>query len=375
MAGDEFFDSPEEQSIIKSTIVTNYFDAWTRVMLPQAARTGEPLAYVDLFAGPGRYEDGSPSTPLWVLEYAIKDPQLCARLVTLFNDKSPEYATRLKAEVDALPGVAELRHSPRVTNSEVGRELVGLLRSTKIIPTLFFIDPFGYKGLSLDLIGTAIKSWGCDCIFFLNYNRINPGITNPYVAELMNDLFGIERAERLRQHVMGLSPDERQALIIGELTDALKEVGGTFVLPFEFESQHGERTSHYVIFVSKAFLGYHIMKDVMFSLSSETTDVRQFKYVPVQSTQMALFPNFGKSHSIPLLKAVLLRSFADRTLTVWEIYAQITVDTPYTLKNVQTALTELEAEGKVWIDPPAAKRPMRKGERTLARDKVVTFPT
>jgi hypothetical protein len=88
---------------------------------------------------------------------------------------------------------------------------------------------------------------------------------------------------------------------------------------------------------------------------------------------MDLFPDFGKSHSIPLLKEVLVRSFADSTSTVWEIYAQITVDTPYTLKNVQTALTELETEGKVWIDPPAAKRLMRKGERTLARDKVVTF--
>jgi three-Cys-motif partner protein len=374
MRGDNFFESPEEQSIIKSTLVTNYFDTWSKVMLPQVARRNELLAYVDLFAGPGRYDDGSPSTPLWVLDYATKNAKLCRRLVTMFNDKNANHARQLQTEIDALPGVENLVHKPQVTTTEVGQELVDLLRANELVPTLFFIDPFGYKGLSLDLIGTAIKSWGCDCIFFFNYNRINPGITNLYVEELMNDLFGAERAERLRQQVTGRNPDARQSLIIDELAKALKDVGGRFVLPFEFQSQHGERTSHYIVFVSKAFLGYHLMKEVMFPLSSAKTDVRQFRYVPIQSTQMDLFPDFGISHSIPLLKDVLLSAAAGWVVTVWDVYENLTVDTPYTLKNVQTALSALEVEGRIAIDPPAERRPKRRGEVTLGRDKVVSFP-
>jgi hypothetical protein len=104
MTADEFFEAPEQHSIIKSTIVTHYFDAWTRIMLPRLTRPGEALAYVDLFAGPGRYADGSPSIPLWVLDYATNDPKLCERLVTAFNDKDAAIAKRLQAEIDAFPG-------------------------------------------------------------------------------------------------------------------------------------------------------------------------------------------------------------------------------------------------------------------------------
>src|SRR5829696_6975717 len=95
VTAEEFFDEPEERSVIKSTIVARYFDEWTRVMLPQVERRGTPLAYVDLFSGPGRYDDGTPSTPLWVLGYATNDPRLCERLITVFNDKDPDHARRL----------------------------------------------------------------------------------------------------------------------------------------------------------------------------------------------------------------------------------------------------------------------------------------
>src|SRR5207248_10024637 len=41
--------------------------------------------------------------------------------------------------------------------------------------TFLFVDPFGYKGLSLQLVNSVIKDWGCDCVFFFNYNRISMG--------------------------------------------------------------------------------------------------------------------------------------------------------------------------------------------------------
>ncbi len=374
MAGDEFFEAPDPQNIIKTKLVVKYFGAWATNMLRKGKDPSGRIAYIDLFAGPGRFADGKASTPLWILNNAISRPELCARLITIFNDKDPRHAAQLRKEIDALPGIENLAHRPQVSKVAVGSDLVALFRNLELVPTLFFIDPWGYKGLSLDLIGTAIKNWGCDCIFFFNYNRINPGINNPSVVERMNDLFGAGRAERLRAMVKDLTPDERQTAIISEPSEALKEVGGKFVLPFEFESQHGERTSHYIIFVSKAFLGYHLMKDVMSSLSTDEGDVRQFKYVPVKSTQMTLFPDFGKTYSVPLLKDVLVRSAAGMCTSVWDIYERFTVDTPYTFKHVQDALRALEAEGRITIDPPADRRPKRHGEVTLAKDKMVTFP-
>lgn len=373
MRNARFFDAADQQNIVKTKMVAKYFGAWTRLMLTRLRHPGDRLAYVDLFCGPGRFEDGKASTPLWILNNAKSRPELCKRLVTIFNDKDSKLATRLEAEIDALPGIDNLQHRPQVSNLAVGSQLAGLLRSQQSMPTLFFIDPWGYKGLSLDLIGMAIRNWGCDCIFFFNYNRINPGLTNPAVFELINDLFGSERAEALRAKAAGRSPEERQMIIIDTLIDALGDVGGKYVIPFEFESEHGQRTSHYIIFVSKDFRAYHIMKEVMVGLSSDEGEVKNFEYVPMRSPQMSFFREIGRKHSISTLKDLLGVACAGSTQKVKQIYENNTIGTPYTLRNVKDALIALESEGRVTIDRPANKR-IRLGQVTLGDDRVVTFP-
>ncbi len=369
-----FFASSDPQNIIKTQIVTKYFVAWTTLMLSRLKRPGDRLAYIDLFSGPGRFEDGKVSTPLWILNNAVKSPALCARLVTMFNDKNPNFAVQLQAEIDALQGIENLNYKPQVTNIAIGSELGDMLRNVSLGPTLFFIDPWGYKGLSLELIGQAIKSWGCDCIFFFNYNRINPGLANPFVAEPMSDLFGATRLNQLRAKLAGRTSDARQTIIIDALTDALGELGGTHVLPFEFESEHGKRPSHYIIFVSKEFRGYHIMKEVMSSLSSDDWEVKRFEYVSMKSPQMQLFTDLGRAHSIAALKDLLAVACAGTTQRVIEIYENNTVGTPYTKKNVKDAIIDLESEGRVTVDKPAEKRMKKLGKVTLGDDRMVTFP-
>src|ERR1700751_4456121 len=98
------------------------------------------------------------------------------------------------------------------------------------------VDPWGYKGLSLKLINSVLQNWGCDCVFFFNYNRINMGLNNELVKEHMNALFGRNRAEALRAKLEKLSGDQREVTIIEELSDALREMGGNYVLPFRFRN-------------------------------------------------------------------------------------------------------------------------------------------
>jgi hypothetical protein len=74
VAGSTFFDERTDQSEVKARIVQKYFFAWARVIIPTAKTIDNRIAYTDLYAGPGRYKDGSASTPLLVLEAAIQDP-------------------------------------------------------------------------------------------------------------------------------------------------------------------------------------------------------------------------------------------------------------------------------------------------------------
>ena len=71
MVDNVFFDEIREESEIKARIVAKYFWARAKVIIPSAKQHENRIAYIDLFAGPGRYEDGTLSTPLLVLTKAI----------------------------------------------------------------------------------------------------------------------------------------------------------------------------------------------------------------------------------------------------------------------------------------------------------------
>jgi len=366
-----FFEEMSDQSEAKSEIISKYFGAWTRVMT--AKSRSDRLAYVDLFAGPGRYEDGSNSTPIKVLQQCIQRDDLRRRIVTVFNDANPDFAQNLDATIQQLPGIQTLKYAPHVQGSAVGDELVEYFEGVQLVPCLAFVDPWGYKGLSSKLIGALTKDWGSDCIFFFNYNRINMGITNPVVIDHMDSIFGKERADALRHRVRNMTPSQREVTILNDLSESLGSGGANYVLPFRFVRPDGERTSHYLIFVSKNALGYGIMKDIMWKYSSEHDDnVASFSYVPVHDRQLRLLFDY----SLPLdeLGNDLLAKFRGQILTVKQLYARHNVGTPFVMTNYKEALRRLEESGRIVTNPPAEKRQIRSGQRTFPGHVDVTFP-
>jgi len=346
--GNSFFDESRDQSRVKAAIVAKYFDAWARVIMG-ALNVHRPndekrIAYIDLFAGPGRYGDGTKSTPILVLEKAIQHPEMRQRLVTIFNDKDPANTGSLQDTIRQLPGIDTLKFQPQVNTQEVGEEIVKMFEQMRLIPTLFFVDPWGYKGLSLRLVNSVLKDWGCDCIFFFNYNRINMGLTNAAVTEHMNALFGAQRADALRQKLEPMPTSARELLVVEELCQALRALGPRYVLPFRFRDDRGTRTSHHLIFVSKDFKGYEIMKEIMArECSSAEQGVPSFEYNPVDARdagrQQFLFE---LSRPLDDLGDMLLDAFAGQSLTMYKVYQLHNVDRPYTKKNYKDVLKKLE---------------------------------
>ncbi|MBR1164943.1 three-Cys-motif partner protein TcmP [Bradyrhizobium elkanii] len=365
MANTDFFNEQLDQSDTKARIVQKYFYAWAKVIGPSAQAREGKIAYIDLFAGPGRYKDGAASTPLLVLQHAIADAALCKTLVALFNDADQNHSATLQTEIAKLPGIEKLKYAPQVNCGEIGKDAEKYFNETRLIPSFSFVDPFGYKGLSLKIVNGMIKDWGCDCVFFFNYGRINAGISNPKVETHMDALFGAERAAKLRTALEGMSPDDREALILEELSQAIKDMGGTYVLPFRFK--RGKRTSHSIVFVSKSFKGYEIMKDIMAGeSSSDDQGVASFTYSPADASMPLLF---SLAQPFDALKKSLPTDLTGQTMTMREIYEDHSVDTPYVSKNYKQALRELEAEGIIVADPPMAKRK----KNTFANHVRVTF--
>lgn len=369
---DNFFDEQSEQSQIKAEIVSGYFFAWASVMIgAQKKYGGDRLAYIDLFAGPGRYKNGALSTPVMILQKALDNPELCARLVTVFNDKDTDNTGSLRLELSALPGIEKMKFQPDIRTGEVGEDVVKQFEGMKLVPTFLFVDPWGYKGLSLRLVNSVLKDWGCDCVFFFNYNRISMGLGNAAVETHMDSLFGKERADTLREkfRMNDFSPGGREAFIVEEMKKALEAMGGTFVLPFRFRNLDDSRTTHHLFFVSKHFRGYDIMRDIMYAHSVKEEGAAKFEYNPADERCPSLFEFL---RPLEELEEMLLRDCAGRSWRLTALYESHSVGKPYVLKNYREVLCRMEKEGKIRMESPNGKRKRREG--TIGKDVKIIFP-
>jgi len=222
--------------------------------------------------------------------------------------------------------------------------------------------------LSLQLVNAVVKDWACECVFFFNYNRVSMGLGNDAVKPHMDALFGPERSEALRVELEGMAPADRELAVIEALSQSLNPTGNRFVLPFRFRNERGTRTSHHLIFVSKNFLGYHIMKGVMARESSAQPEgVPSFEYSPADRRFPVLF-----NLSAPLsdLEGTLLSEFGGRTLPFQQLYQAHSVGKPFIDSNYKQVLKSMEERGIISAVKPGKNR--RRG--TFADDVMITFP-
>lgn len=368
----EFFDDQKAQSRVKSDIVVKYFKAWAAIMARQVKDEKNPrLVYIDLFCGPGKYEDGTVSTPLLILEHVIATPDLRDKVIAVFNDADTDRTSELDKNIRALPGIETLKHEIQIRTGDVDEELTALFAGINMVPAFSFIDPFGYKGVTLELLEALMKGWGSDMVLFFPFDRINAALTNPKVMKHVDALFGKERADRVRELTSGMHPENREALIIEEFTEALRERGYTYIIPYVFEYEQRDRTSHYLIFMTKHPRGYGIMKNIMYKASEDKNQgIARFGYVRSESKRRTPLLSL-LNRPLDDLCAELLDFFAGKKLTMEAIHREhqkaLGIN-PFVEKNYKDALNLLDGAKRITTSKPDR----RKG--TFADDIVVAFP-
>lgn len=362
-----FFEQPLQHSLVKVEIVHKYFRSWANIIKRRTRR----MAYVDLYAGPGAYEDGTPSTPLRILTTIIQDQLLREQTFTFFSDEAPDIIDALRANVSALPGINTLKFSPRIEAQRAqDTGLATHFQEASIIPSLMFLDPFGYEGVTASLIRAILKDWGCDVIFFFCFARMPGALNNDAVRHHVDELFGASRVDALRKLLPTLPTHQRESAILSALEQSLNSIGGTYVQVFRFRNSNGYVT-HHLVFITKDKTAHKIMKEIMAAASSGDVDgVKDFEFTTA--------PSLGLVVRSPIedLMDDLLVKFAGKTPSLESIFESHQYGTPYIPSNYQEAVRRLVYDRRV----VAAKRvpmkpPLRPGKRDMPFEgTLITFP-
>lgn len=366
----DFFVKRSDGSRVKGEIVIKFYDAWTNIMLNKFPN--EDLSYVDLYCGPGIYDDGNWSVPLKLMDHVLKNNKLSQKMRFYFNDKNEEYIENLKSNIQNLQGIDKLLSRIRF-NSETIDLNFAKRWSTLETPTLSFLDPCGYKGLTLDLIQKLMTTRGSDCIFFFNFNRVKMGVWNDKVIEHLESIFGVDKTVELRVSLKDQSPGQREITILTALIEALKGIKCDFVQPFKFPSLDKSRTSHYIVYVTKNETGFMIMKDIMHKYSIKDQDnVAMFEFdsdVTPDWTggQLSFFSRLDD------LCSHLKENFAGTKIKIEDLCKIIVIQDSslFVRENVKDALRKLEEKNIITVE--GRKKKTKNGKATMPDKAFVVF--
>ena len=377
-APDDFFNNTQRlASKIKTDIITKYFKAWLDIMVSRSP--GGRVGYVDLFCGPGQFQDEAgevfPSTPLKILDQMQSDPALTRALSVHFNDAKSEYTQQLAqtlSEHPAWPNVAQ-----RVSITTQPMTAAALRSHVLPYPALYFLDPFGYGGFSLDDVNAVVRQHGNDLLFFFNYNRFNPELSHPndIIRRQPVTLLGEASHTALQNALAGQQTAETRKQIITNHLWRQLELGGIpqhYVVPFEFKFSDRDRTSHFLVFVSKNAVARKIIRDVMAGLRTDRAG-GSFEFNPHDpafdpgNREQGLFGNHFA------LGDELVKMFSGQCLSVTQIISRRDLAcprSPYIGKDYKTVLKQLRQEGALSAIRPNGKAVI---VHQMPDDALVTF--
>ena len=370
---DNFFAAQKEKSRVKTLIVTEFFKAYFPII---NAQFKQDIWYIDLSCGPGYYDDGSASTPIKLLDTidTFKDDAVRNRLKIVFNDHNKEYTEKLRQYVKTHPVYSRLKHQPQIRNLKASE--INLSEYTKGNHPIFsFVDPWGYKDVSVSQVWDLVKNQGSDCVLFFNSDRILQDISKPSNEEDFRKIFG-DLFDDAKAIQMDSSMSQRRKaeaflkLFSQNLYLTVKEEYDNrfklFVLPFYVEADDKGKTSHYIVFISKAHKAIQEMRKVMIKQGNSIS--AELGYDSKDDMQISLLNRDDDSSNsiIQTIKAIFSKhpQCYDKKYTVAklsELMDRYEMSTaykvlPYSLAEVKSAVELLHQRECIKVVLPEGKR-------------------
>ena len=335
----------EEQTEGKLQVLEKYLNGW----LPKLARFNGRVLYVDGFAGPGSYMDGSPGSPIVALK-CIKGHTASwlkgIDVQCLFIESDRKRSQHLESEIRSTDVPDNVTCT--VVHGEFSKQMRDVLdrideQKHRLAPAFVLIDPFGVKGNPMELIERILGNPKCECMISFMYEPIRRFKSQPEFKDHLDDLFGSDEWTAS----IGMEAAESKQFLHGLFKERLKVHGAKYVLPFEL--WRGERHIYTLYYATQNLKGCDLMKSVMWKCAP----AGDYRWRGRQGMQPQLFDTDIK----PLAKQ-LREEFSGRWVTIEEVEKYVMSDATLFHKGQlrNRTLKPLEKKGLLTVHRPNGGR-------------------
>ncbi len=345
----------------KHAILRRYLQGY----YPKLSRSYKRIMVVDGFAGPGVYldgEDGSPIVALDALEqHGDFDNMAKCSFKFLFIEERRDRVNVLRDILKARNVAANVdvmvRHGTFEHHVE---EALEELRRRPGMPAFFMLDPFGVKGLSLDVLRRIAGYAKTELLISFMYQSTNRFHTTPEFRQHLGDFVDVGEWSQIER----LQGDKRKDFLRGLYERGLGSVGMEYVRLFEMRDERNQ-PEYFLAFASHSPYGLRVIEDAMWT--ADQARGAQFSDFTAPDPQQGML--FEPEPEYAELEKLITDHFAGRSdVPIREVNDFVLKGTDFRETHGRTVLSEAHRKGLVTVTPPLGKSANYWGEGT-----TVTF--
>lgn len=326
-------------TLAKHEILRRYLEAWFPIMSRYQGR----IIYLDGFSGPGRYKGGEIGSPIIALAVAKNHrSSLNGKLVFWFVDENQDRIDHLCSELENYEIPDHFRVD--VICGEFCEELEKVLdyldsEGKRIAPTFAFVDPFGFSGISFEVIQRLLENKQCEVLINFMVDSINRFIDHPNdkIVKHIVDAFGTEDCISIAE-----AEGDRLTNLRILYQNQLKSVA-RFVRFFEMRDEK-DRTQYFLFFASHHPVGHIKIKEAMWRVDPDG------RYSFSDSTNQEQISLFDEVDVTDLVRTIREQFGNHRDVQCREIEEYVLDETAYIRKHMTQALRSMEAKGEITVD-------------------------
>jgi three-Cys-motif partner protein len=319
----------EPHTRAKHLILQRYLHAWLPIISSKRGR----VVFIDGFAGPGEYAGGEEGSPVIAMRALIDHAYghaIRSEVHFIFIEADKKRAAHLERVVDPLRQKLQTGSTATVYHGEYAPLLSKALdqfeaNGLQLAPSLVFIDPFGVKGLPIELVRRVLATPSCEVMVNFMMGFMHRFIGAPEFERHMDDIFGTTEWRRGRGLQEQACVTYLRELYLAELTKPGVQGRARYVRAFTMLNKH-DRPIYDLIFATNHTQGIDKLKDALWRVDAFGGE----RFSDATSPEQPTLLDPKSAHEDGLI-AMLRKTFSGRTVT-WAEVTECIRQSPYRIR-------------------------------------------